>query len=441
MEPMNCDVIRDLLPVYADGLASQASKDLVEEHLETCADCRAALQAMGAPEPERAAAEEKELDFLQTARKKGLRSRLIVALTILLLTAAAFCLRTFVIGSKSSADLVFSDAAVSDAELTLRCAPLDSAGAIGGMKFSEADGVVTVTTRNVLASPLHPGAMEERYTAAEPIRQVIVNDRVVWDEGADISPFAARLYATRHPFVGSAPENIATANALQLGPIRHSLDTEARPYTWHIELFESENEPAVNPEDFTGAELAQISESMRGTAYVLLALVENLDQVSFDFQKDGEPFSLLVTAQEATDHFGRDIKDCYDSPRLFAALLQQTNIHGSVIIGREALTLTERTITVVNGSDTELQAMSLGFSGVSGTLSASIAGQNADNSPLRFGDSLTFEIPGWTLEDETMRLSVTAMDGSTYLIDQPISLAGGQQLTLKGSPEAGFTLE
>lgn len=438
---MNCDVIRDLLPVYTDGLASQASKDLVEEHLETCADCRAALQAMGAPEPERAAEDRKELDFLKTARRKNRLSRLGIALAILLLTGAAFCLRTFVIGSESSADLVFSDANVEDTALTLRCSPLDSAGAIGAVKFSEADGVVTVTTRNVLASPLHAGPMEATYTASEPIQQVIVNDRVIWDEGADVSPFAARLYATRHAYVGSAPENIHTANALLLGPIHHSLDTDSRPYTWHIEIYESDHDPSTVLENFTRAELEQLNDALRGTAYVLLALVENLDQVSYDFALEGEPSSLVISTEDAAAFFGRDVKACYDSPRLFAALLQQTGINSSVDIGRDALRLTERTITVINGSDTELQAMSMGFSGVSGTLSASVAGQNADNSPLRFGESLSFNIPGWTLEDETMRLSVTTMDGSSYLIDQPISLAGGQQLTLKGSPETGFTVE
>ena len=35
-----CDVIRDLLPLYADRACSEKSRDMVEEHLQECQDCR-----------------------------------------------------------------------------------------------------------------------------------------------------------------------------------------------------------------------------------------------------------------------------------------------------------------------------------------------------------------------------------------------------------------
>lgn len=49
---MNCGIIRDLLPLYHDGVCSPESRGAVEEHLKTCPDCRAALAAMDAPLPE-----------------------------------------------------------------------------------------------------------------------------------------------------------------------------------------------------------------------------------------------------------------------------------------------------------------------------------------------------------------------------------------------------
>lgn len=45
---LNCEVIRDLLPSYIDGLTSQESNRLVEEHLEGCAECREYLKEMQA---------------------------------------------------------------------------------------------------------------------------------------------------------------------------------------------------------------------------------------------------------------------------------------------------------------------------------------------------------------------------------------------------------
>ncbi len=35
----NCDIIKDLLPLYCDGVCSDASKNAVEEHIEECGGC------------------------------------------------------------------------------------------------------------------------------------------------------------------------------------------------------------------------------------------------------------------------------------------------------------------------------------------------------------------------------------------------------------------
>lgn len=40
MEKMNCDIIRDLIPSYVDGICSEATKKCVEEHLKDCDKCR-----------------------------------------------------------------------------------------------------------------------------------------------------------------------------------------------------------------------------------------------------------------------------------------------------------------------------------------------------------------------------------------------------------------
>lgn len=46
---LECDVIRDLLPLYAEKLASPASSALVEQHLADCPACRAELEQMEKP--------------------------------------------------------------------------------------------------------------------------------------------------------------------------------------------------------------------------------------------------------------------------------------------------------------------------------------------------------------------------------------------------------
>lgn len=45
----NCDIIRDLLPLYAEHITSEATNALVEEHLAECEACRAELEQMEQP--------------------------------------------------------------------------------------------------------------------------------------------------------------------------------------------------------------------------------------------------------------------------------------------------------------------------------------------------------------------------------------------------------
>lgn len=46
---MKCEIIRDLLPLYADGLTSEESNQLIEEHIQSCAECAALAKSMCAP--------------------------------------------------------------------------------------------------------------------------------------------------------------------------------------------------------------------------------------------------------------------------------------------------------------------------------------------------------------------------------------------------------
>lgn len=48
---MNCEIVRDLLPLYHDRVCSEESRRAVEEHLEGCGACRQLLADMDAPLP------------------------------------------------------------------------------------------------------------------------------------------------------------------------------------------------------------------------------------------------------------------------------------------------------------------------------------------------------------------------------------------------------
>ena len=85
---INCEVIRDLLPPYAYGLANPSTRALVDEHLETCAPCSKALEQLRA--------EEKEAPLppgraLVRVKKKIKRKRLRIALLSVATAIAVLC--------------------------------------------------------------------------------------------------------------------------------------------------------------------------------------------------------------------------------------------------------------------------------------------------------------------------------------------------------------
>ncbi len=49
---IRCDVIKDLLPLYAEDLASEGSRELVETHMEECDGCKKELDKIRKPEIE-----------------------------------------------------------------------------------------------------------------------------------------------------------------------------------------------------------------------------------------------------------------------------------------------------------------------------------------------------------------------------------------------------
>lgn len=69
-----CDVIRDLLPLYADDVCSRQSRALVEEHLDECPACSEMLQRLKEDEIESGLLEEKESVISYAMRRFRRRS-------------------------------------------------------------------------------------------------------------------------------------------------------------------------------------------------------------------------------------------------------------------------------------------------------------------------------------------------------------------------------
>lgn len=76
---MDCEVIRDLLPLYADDLLSDGSRAAIEAHAKTCPGCKSLMEQICAPlEPEPADEAQAVIDAMQAQKRKS-RRRIIIA--------------------------------------------------------------------------------------------------------------------------------------------------------------------------------------------------------------------------------------------------------------------------------------------------------------------------------------------------------------------------
>ena len=86
---ISCNIIRDLLPLYAEDMVSEDSRNLVDDHLCRCDACTMELAALKKPEKVPAEVDKAPLDKV---RKGILRRRVLSAgaAVLTLLTLAAF---------------------------------------------------------------------------------------------------------------------------------------------------------------------------------------------------------------------------------------------------------------------------------------------------------------------------------------------------------------
>ena len=69
-----CEIVRDILPLYVDDVCSASSREIIDEHLKTCPDCAAYLEDIRASEAENELKSEKSLVIQNQARRFKRRS-------------------------------------------------------------------------------------------------------------------------------------------------------------------------------------------------------------------------------------------------------------------------------------------------------------------------------------------------------------------------------
>ena len=186
MSKIPCELVQDLLPNYIEKLTGEKSTELIQAHLQSCEDCRKVYQSMLPKEQEDEAAknsgEKTEIDFLKKNRR---RNRMIVLACVLggLVLAAGLLYSWFFLIGEKYAEGIYCKVKVEGLHVTAAGGFADSIHVVRKIRFSEQDGVITLTPRSVLASAFHRGEFKAEYDAKEEVREVRMNGKSLWHRG------------------------------------------------------------------------------------------------------------------------------------------------------------------------------------------------------------------------------------------------------------------
>ncbi len=319
MEKVPCDVIRDLLPSYVDGLTSKTTNCIVEKHIVACTDCKHAVESMrGELSSQISCADKKEIDFLKKTRRRKIGAAVGCALAVTVVLVAALIVKVYFIGSAIDAEFVSCHITVDGSRLSVDSWARDENLDVPFVQVEEQDGVVNLSFRSVQKSWFHRTGYRDNFEAKQEITRVCADNRIIWENGKEISAMTAECLETRHLYVGAMPENAETAAALRvsevLGAFTNKLETTSAPYGWTLVL---KNDIPSSQQD-----LKELY--MQSYAYVFLASIVNLSAVTFEYTVDGKPCTLRVTEEEASEFAGKNIKECGTEAYLLQELMEKT---------------------------------------------------------------------------------------------------------------------
>lgn len=320
-----CEIIQDLMPSYIDGLASESTEKLIEEHIRSCAECRRMLENMRSGNEEAKKPDDRdrrEIDFLKKSRRKSKRAVVLGVMLTLLVAAAAAGAKLFLIGSEYRGNMA-CDIKVSGNTMTVDATSVDSLNIIHGLDFTMEGGAAVGTARAVKPGICHSDLTcdwSEDFSFDVEISEVRIGDRIYWSGGRPVSEKASELFMAGHEYVGDAPANGASVDALcmteDLGSFYSELETDKEPYVWRIILDEDQTK-------YRGEYLA---ERLEGYAYALIGTVGNLSEVDFRYTADGKTEVKKVTAEEASEFLGRDIKACRSDAGALSELMEKAGL-------------------------------------------------------------------------------------------------------------------
>jgi len=320
-----CEIIRDLMPLYADGLTSETTDREIRLHLEECEACREMYERMKAEmegDASQTAGKPPEIDYLKKVRRRNVRNVVMAAAGVFLVMAAAFFMKLFVIGHPTeSYTVTYTD--VNGEQVNVGGIMVDSASVYRGYKLVQEDGAERLVIYSCLPSFWNrSGTFNLELGLPGGGKDLNIQGITVKSSGTVVSSMANELYRARNPYIGDASADGRLSGILgisrELGSFKNELQTSGEPYGWTLDFEESTHNSAV------------FEERMKAYACVLIALTDNLGQVSWNYTVELEQGPVrrhgTMTEEECDKMAGAPVKTFADSPEMVEQLIQRLGI-------------------------------------------------------------------------------------------------------------------
>ncbi len=323
-DSLKCEIVRDLLPSFLDGLTSEVTNNEIEEHLSSCDECRNVLEKMKMPME--STMPTKEVDYLKKIKLRSNRNMMMGIVATTLLFLSIIFMKCYIIGFQSKGisdyELLYSPV---QAEKEKYCLIVQGELESSSMVYKDYDVRIDGDKAYLSLSERVAYPSEDKndfyvgYQIPEGINAVYLYDNTIWENGALITKEVNDLYKTKHAYIGDMSANGSVVGALKLvdkfGNFKNSLQTKAEPYGWTLEF-----ETVIAKEDLFNSRMTQYG-------YVMLALIDNLSEISWTYDNGKEIVTKTVTLDDAKNMMGKDIKKYSQSISQFQTLADALYIY------------------------------------------------------------------------------------------------------------------
>lgn len=265
-----CNIIKDLLPSYVDGLTSNDTNEFVEEHLNTCKDCSDEIKKYKSIEIKEKEETKKSIDYLKKPRRK--LKGVIALFSMIIIGIFAFLI---VPKPDKNLDLTAFDYNIVNDNLEVKISPLSSNRFIRLKEIINNDEIHLQTYTTPLS---FLGDYSVNYiVSGKEDKKIYLNDTLISEKGQYFDQNNIKLFENRIEYIG---DNSGVSNIINMLKLSNFS-------TYNIEI-QSTSEPYGLKFNFT-EEIVENDNTINFLNTIgkyVMALVNNCDYVTFSYNEN-----------------------------------------------------------------------------------------------------------------------------------------------------------